>query len=46
VQVWLEKRAIVQTAVAHEPDEAPKTAKHIANGLGIVRAGLKTLLRK
>jgi len=35
---------VCKLTVAHDLEGAPKTAKHVANGWGIVLAGLKTLL--
>jgi len=41
----IEKRGqVCKLTVVHELEQAPKTAKHVANGWGIVLAGLKTLL--
>jgi uncharacterized protein YndB with AHSA1/START domain len=41
----IEKRGqVCKLTVVHELEHAPKTAKHVANGWGIVLAGLKTLL--
>jgi len=41
----IEKRGqICKLTVVHELEHAPKTAKHVAGGWGIVLAGLKTLL--
>jgi uncharacterized protein YndB with AHSA1/START domain len=35
---------LCKLTIVHELEHAPKTAKHVANGWGIVLAGLKTLL--
>jgi len=41
----IEKRGpVCKLTVLHELAHAPKTAKHVANGWGVVLAGLKTLL--
>ena len=41
----IDKRGdICKLTVSHELGRAPKTAKHVSNGWGIVVAGLKTLL--
>jgi Activator of Hsp90 ATPase homolog 1-like protein len=41
----IEKRGqVCKLTVLHELEHAPKTAKHVANGWGVVLAGLKTLL--
>jgi len=41
----IDKRGdICKLTVTHQLERAPKTAKHVANGWGIVVAGLKTLL--